>query len=96
MLEITLLLASMLASLPVVSARDTVAEPDDGSEKNICYDIGVDYIKCNNAPTCKWDVEDGRCEPLVAGLCSVLFDEDDCDSAEDCVWDTYEGRCEHV
>jgi hypothetical protein len=80
-----------------ISSDRAVADVSDAdtTDKNICDDIGPNYVKCQYAPSCRWDAEDARCEPIVGGHCNFQF-PGACSAHPDCVWDSYEGRCEHI
>jgi hypothetical protein len=92
-----LLLASIILTPSLILAENT----PQGSPRpdNICYEIGTDYYRCLQArPTCFWDEEDGRCEPLREPPgCGRIHNRFECDrSPLGCFWDDEDGRCERL
>lgn len=95
MLRRILICAALLTpSAAIASDRSPGAQPD-GSEKNICDDIGRDRYRCLQVDRCFWDTTDNRCEWLTGGgRCSRYYDKYDCLDDSRCFWDIADERCE--
>ena len=96
MLESLLILVALLGS-PVVVADASARDVDDGSEKDLCNDLGRDPYRCSlRSDLCFWDTSDQRCEwvadpSFCAGLKPYV-----CNQVPNCFYDTSDQRCERL
>lgn len=101
MLKRFMLLVALLAPATALAADQTPIDPQDGSEKDICDQIGEDSTRCAQAwRWCHWDPEDIKCERNPTGQgCDSFHDELSCGGASGCIWDTQDPlgpRCERI
>jgi hypothetical protein len=92
-----LICAALLTPSAAFADDQTPGNEPDGSEKDLCYDIGTNYDKCIKAKPCFWDTSDVRCEWIVDPQhCSFNTDVGICNANPFCFWDTSDVRCERL
>jgi hypothetical protein len=95
MLKRILVCAALLTPLAAFAADHAPVDQPDGSEKDICNDIGPDPARCARAPQCFWDTTDQRCEWIGdPGICANYVAPNVCVTDPHCFWDAGDLRCE--
>ncbi|WP_437285531.1 hypothetical protein [Sorangium sp. So ce406] len=95
------LVAALLAPATGLAADQAPTDLGEGSEKDICDQIGEDQVRCAQAwRWCHWDPVDGKCERNPSpGPCTGILDEATCNATPGCIWDVQDPlgpRCENI
>jgi hypothetical protein len=97
MLKRIIICAALVTPSAVFAADLTPGDQPNGSEKDLCNDLGTNEAACHLRPDiCFWDTSDKRCEWIIDPQHCATYPENVCRTVAGCFWDTSDVRCERL